>query len=445
MQDLTSGSIRKNVTHLAWPAVITMLLQMVVGIADIAMVGRLGADELAAVGLGRQIVFLFQGLISGVGIGTTALVARYVGARDKEKATLVSEQSIIFGIILSLLIGIPGFFYGDLFIKVLGAEDLVVSIGYDYLQIMFLGIFTVFITFIINAIFRGAGDTKTPMYLMTFINILNIVMNYFLIFGIWRFPFLGVRGAAIATVVSRGIGISIGFYLLLSGKRGIKLRFYYKLDFSIIKKIIRIGFPASGENLINSSAGIVYTMIVVSFGTYAIAAHQVALRSESFSFMPGFGFAIAATTLVGQNLGALKPDRAEKSAYESLKMALLVMGFMGVMFLIFPEYFVRLFTGDPNVIKLAVPCLMIIAVSEPLLAITFVLSGALKGAGDTVFPMIITGISEWSVRIPMAYIFGVVMGYGLIGAWIAMSVETVVRGLLFYIRFRRGRWKSIKV
>lgn len=445
MQDLTSGSIRKNVIYLAWPAVITMLLQMVVGIADIAMVGRLGADELAAVGLGRQIIFLFQGLIFGMSIGATALIARYIGAKEKEKAVLVGEQSIILGILLSFVIGVPGFFYGDSFIRVLGAETLIVSIGYDYLQIMFFGLFTVFITFIINGIFRGIGDTKTPMYLMAFINILNVILNYFLIFGIWKFPFLGVKGAAVATVLSRGVGILIGGYLLYSGKKGVKLRLRYKIDFSVIKKIIRIGLPASGERLIYSSAGIIYTMIVVSFGTFAIAAHQVALRSESFSFMPGFGFAIAATTLVGQNLGAVKTQRAEKSAYESLKLALLVMGSMGILFFVFPEYFVKIFTNDPDVIKLAVPCLRIVAISEPMLAATFVLAGSLRGAGDTVCPMVIAGISQWFVRLPLAYLFGVTLGYGLIGAWIAMTVETIIGGLLFYIRFKRGKWKKIKV
>ncbi|MCK4432414.1 MAG: MATE family efflux transporter [Methanomicrobia archaeon] len=445
MQDLTSGSIRKNVLYLAWPAVVTMLLQMVVGIADIAMVGRLGANELAAVGLGRQIIFLFYGLIFGVSIGTTALIARYIGAKDKEKAVLVGEQSLIFGMILSLIIGITGFFYADTFIKILGPEPIIVSIGYDYLQIMFFGLFTVFITFIINGIFRGIGDTKTPMYLMAFINVLNVILNYFLIFGIWKFPFLGVKGAAIATVVSRGLGIIIGFYLLYSGKKGIKLRLHSQIDFSVIKKIIRIGLPASGENLIYTSAGIFYTMIVVSFGTTAIAAHQVALRSESFSFMPGFGFAIAATTLVGQNLGAVKPQRAEKSAYESLRLALIVMGVMGILFFIFPEYFVKIFTNDPDVIKFAVPCLRIIAISEPALAIMFVLAGSLRGAGDTMYPMIIAGVSHWLLRLPLAYLFGVVMEGGLIGAWIAMTLETIAGGLLFYIRFKKGKWKKIKV
>lgn len=445
MQDLTSGSIRKNVLYLAWPAVVTMLLQMVVGIADIAMVGRLGTNELAAVGLGRQIVFLFQGLISGVSIGATALIARYIGARDKEKAVSVGEQSIIFGLILSLVIGIPGFFYGDIFFKIFGAERIIISLGFDYLQIIFFGLFTVFITFIINGIFRGIGDTKTPMYLMAFINVLNIILNYFLIFGIWKFPFLGVKGAAVATVVSRGLGILIGLYLLYSGKRGIKLRLHYQIDFSIIKKIIRIGLPASGESLIFSTAGIFYTMIVVSFGTVAVAAHQVALRSESFSFMPGFGLAIAATTLVGQNLGAAKPERAEKSAYESLKLGLLIMGSMGILFFIFPEYFVKIFTNDPDVIKLAIPCLRIVAISEPALAIMFVLAGSLRGAGDTVFPMIIAGVSHWLLRLPLAYFLGVVMGGGLTGAWIAMTLETIAGGLLFYIRFKRGKWKTIKV
>ncbi len=445
MQDLTSGDIRKNVFQLAWPAVITMLLQMVVGIADIAMVGRLGAEELAAVGLGRQLTFIFYGVISGVSVGTTALIARYIGEKNEKKARLVGEQSLIFGLFLSLLIGVPGFLYGDTFLRFLGAEPNVIVIGYDYLQIMFAGLFAVFMTFVINAIFRGAGDTRTPMYLMGVINFLNVGLNYILIFGVWKIPFLGVRGAAVGTIISRSLAVIIGLYLLISGTRGFTLALRPTVDLSIIRKIVKVGFPASGERLINSTAQIAYTMIVVSFGTVAVAAHQVAIRSESFSFMPGFGFAIAATTLVGQNLGAEKPKRAEKCAYESLKLAVMIMSIMGVLFFVFPEYFVWIFTDESEVIAAAIPCLMIIAVTEPMLGTMFVLAGSLRGAGDTTSPMIITGLSLWLVRIPMAYFLGVTLDLGLTGAWIAMSFETAVRGTLMYLRFRMGKWKEITV
>ncbi|MEA1993216.1 MAG: MATE family efflux transporter [Euryarchaeota archaeon] len=445
MQDLTSGNIKKSVFHLAWPAVVTMILQMIVGIADIAMVGRLGADELAAVGLGRQLVFVFQGLISGLSVGTTALIARYIGAKEKEKAVAVGEQSLIFGAILSLAVGAVGVLYGDSFLRFLGATPTVVSLGYDYLQLMFAGMFTVFITFAINAIFRGAGDTKTPMYIMGFINLMNVILNYFLIFGIWKVPFFGVRGAAMGTVISRSLGTVVGLYLLLTGIKGFKLQLRPELDFSVVRKIVKVGLPASTERIINSTGGIAYTAIVVSFGTIAVAAHQVAIRSESFSFMPGFGFAIAATTLVGQNLGAKKPKRAERCAYESLKLSVLIMSFMGILFFVFPEYFAKIFTTEPGVISKAVPCLMIIAVTEPMLGTLFVLAGSLRGAGDTRSPMIITAASLWLVRIPMAYFLGVTMGLGLTGAWIAMSFETAVRGALIYMRFRMGKWKMIKV
>lgn len=422
-----------------------MILQMIVGIADIAMVGRLGADELAAVGLGRQLVFVFQGLISGLSVGTTALIARYIGAKEKEKAVAVGEQSLIFGAILSLAVGAVGVLYGDSFLRFLGATPTVVSLGYDYLQLMFAGMFTVFITFAINAIFRGAGDTKTPMYIMGFINLMNVILNYFLIFGIWKVPFFGVRGAAMGTVISRSLGTVVGLYLLLTGIKGFKLQLRPELDFSVVRKIVKVGLPASTERIINSTGGIAYTAIVVSFGTIAVAAHQVAIRSESFSFMPGFGFAIAATTLVGQNLGAKKPKRAERCAYESLKLSVLIMSFMGILFFVFPEYFAKIFTTEPGVISKAVPCLMIIAVTEPMLGTLFVLAGSLRGAGDTRSPMIITAASLWLVRIPMAYFLGVTMGLGLTGAWIAMSFETAVRGALIYMRFRMGKWKMIKV
>ena len=442
-RDYTEANLTKGIFFLAWPAVVTMMLQMVVGLADTAMAGRLGPAALAAVGLGRQFMFFAFAIVGGLATGTTALIAQHYGRGEKQEAFALARQSLMAGTILSILISLLGFFFAEEFLAVMGASPKVIGLGSQYIKIVFGGLITVFNLFLINAAFRGAGDTKTPMFILALINVINIGVNYLLIFGIGPFPRMGVPGAAVGTVFSRFLGTAIGWGLLFSGK--------WRIEFSLkdsflphlqrIRRIFTVGSPAAMERLVRSITQVVFMGIITHLGTLAVAASQVALRAESFSFMPGFGMAIAATTLVGQNIGADLHKRAEKAAYRTVSIAISFMTLMAVAFFFFPEAFISLFTTDEKVIELAVPCLRIVAISEPPLALNMVLAGGMRGASDTRFPMYVTIAGSWFIRLPLAYFLAYPAGLGLLGAWVAMTVDISIRGIIIFFRFRSGKWK----
>lgn len=443
-RDYTKINLTKGVVLLAWPAVVTMMLQMVVGIADIAMAGRLGPEALAAVGLGRQLVFFSFAIVGGLATGTTALVAQHYGRKEREAAFRVTRQSLVAGSLISVLVSLLGFIFAKEYLTLMGAEPEVVNLGSQYIKIVFAGVIMIYNIFLISAAFRGAGDTRTPMFILAFINAVNVGANYVLIFGVGPFPELGVAGAAVGTVLSRSLGTIIGWVLFLTRRFRIKLSLSdsFKPKIREIRRLFSVGAPACGERLIRSISQMVFVGVVTHLGTLAVAATQVALRAESFSFMPGFGMAIAATTLVGQNIGAKLPKRAEEAGYHSVYIALAFMSLMGVLFFFFPRPFIQLFTTDEKVIKLAVPCLKIVAISEPALALNMVLAGGLRGAADTKFPMYITLGGSWFIRLPMAYVLAYPLGFGLIGAWIAMTIDTIIRGFLMLMRYRTGKWKE---
>lgn len=443
-KDYTEADLTKGIFLLAWPAVVTMMLQMVVGMADVAMAGRLGPEALAAVGLGRQIMFLSFALAGGLATGTTALVAQYYGRGEREKAFAFTRQSLMAGSGIALLTSVIGVLFAKQFLSLMGAAPEVVELGTGYLRMVFAGIVMVFNLFLINAAFRGAGDTKTPMFILGLINAVNVGVNYLFMFGVGPFPEMGVPGAAVGTVTSRTLGTVIGWGLFLSGRFRIKLslRDSFRPRWEEIKEIFSVGSPAAVERLVGSLAQMAFIVIVTHLGTMAVAATQVALRAESFSFMPGFGMAIAATTLVGQNIGARKPKRAERAGYRATGVAIGFMGLMGILFFFFPRGFVGLFTSNERVIEMAVPCLRIIAISEPALALNMVLAGGMRGASDTRFPMYVNSAASWLLRLPLAYLLAYPLGFGLVGAWAAMTVDMLVRAVFMVARFKGGKWKS---
>ncbi|MFP4588962.1 MAG: MATE family efflux transporter [Candidatus Acetothermia bacterium] len=443
-RDYTEANITKAVFFLAWPAVVTMMLQMVVGMADIAMAGRLGPTALAAVGLGRQLMFLSYAIVGGLATGATALIAQHYGRGEKSTAYALARQALVGGSLLAVFLGILGVVYAEEFLVLMGAEPEVVEVGGRYIQIVFGGLIAVYNVFLINAAFRGAGDTKTPMFLLGLINIINIGVNYLLIFGVGPFPKLGVPGAAIGTVFSRVLGMAIGWGLFFAGKWRIKFSFSDSFwpHLQQIKRLLQVGVPAAMERLVRSTTQLIFVGIVTHLGTLAVAANQVALRAESFSYMPGFGMAIAATTLVGQNIGAGLPERAEQSGYRAVYISLAFMTGMAVSFFLVPRAFITLFTNDEEVIQLAIPCLRIVAISEPALALNMVLAGAMRGAADTRFPMYITAAGNFLIRLPLAYLLAYPLGLGLVGAWVAMTADTAVRGILMFFRFKSGKWKE---
>lgn len=439
--------VRRRVLTLAWPAIVDQTLAMVIGMVDTAMVGRLGAHALASVGLGAQVMQASTAIFGAVTTGTTALVARFIGAADNQQASNTARQSMLFGGLLASVVAITLILFAPNIMGVLfgNTEEHVLALGAQYVRIVAFSLVPQFLLIVSNGILRGSGDTQTPMRIMALMNVVNVIANYVLIWGIGPFPRLEIRGAALSTALSQVVGATLAITTLVRGRNGIRISLKgLRPDFTALRRVLRIGIPAGVEQIMMQSAQIIYTMIIASLGTVAYAAHRVALNAESLSFMPGFGFALAATALVGQSLGANDPQGAERAGKESARLAVISMSVMGLVFFTVPQFFVSFFTSDPEVVSLSSQVLRIVALGQPFLALAMVVGGALRGAGDTRAVLAITVSGVTTARIGVAYTL-VRMGLGLPGAWIGMIVDLAVRGSLLLIRFRKGAWKHLRV
>ncbi len=449
IKDLTTGNHVGNVLFLVWPVVIASLLQTVVGIADTIMVGRLGTQPLAAVGMGRFVFMVVIVFILAVSTGTQALVALYTGAKDKEQVTCVVDQALILSVIITAVLAIIGLLFSPFFLRLLGAEPEVITLGVPYMRIIFAGLFSMVLNFTINAILQGAGDTRTPLKIMVLINILNIILNYLLIFGIGLFPQMGIIGAAWGTVIARSVGGAIGLWVLVSDRFAARTLLHkrLKIQLRLIKEIIRIGFPAGVQGLVRSGAGMILMRFVAMtvHSTYAVAAFSIGFQIEAISFMPGLAFGAVAMTLVGQNLGARKPERAKQSGSSATMLATLFMSGMGLLLFIFARPIIGIFSTNSDVINIGVDFLRIMAYSQPFLALVMVVSGGLRGAGDTITPLKYTVIHGWLIRLPLAYLLAFLLGFQTTGLWWAMTISTITQGLATWWYFNQGRWQQIKI
>lgn len=461
--DLTEQNLQKATFKLALPAIGEMLMQTLLGFADMAMVGSLGAAAIAAVGLSDMPMMTSMAVFAAMSVGTTALVARMIGANEPKEASNVAKQSLIISIVLAVVFTFLGLIFAKPIIYLMGAQADVFPLAVTFFKITTLGIPMMIITMIMAGVLRGSGDTKTPMYINGLAVILNIFINFFLIFPNRVFELslplighltlhvpganLGVAGSAISTTLARCFaGLTI-LILLLSNRVLVRIDLKEKLrvDWVTIKRILNIGYPAAIEQFLMRFGQLVYGVIVSSLGTVLYAAHRITLTAESISFNVGFGFALAATTLVGQYLGAQRQETAEKSGYIAVGMGIAFMTVVGIFFFIWPDIFIKIFTHDPAILPSARQCLRIVAVSQPFLAAVMGFSGALRGAGDTRRVLIITLVGIWGIRITLAYFLAITLHMGLIGAWLAMTVDLIIRGLLFLKRFSSGKWKTIKV
>lgn len=460
--------MKKRIWELAWPAILANISGTLVNLVDMMMVGQLGSLAIASVGLGGQFSWFMMPLMFAVSTGTLALVARFVGARDIETAEKTLEQSLYLAFLMSIPVLLVGVFFGDDALRIMGASEEVVRLGYSYIKVFFLFYPVNFLGFTAYAALRGAGDSKTPMKLSILTNVLNVFLNYLLIFGKFGFPRLEVVGAALASGISLTVAFITGLYLFLDGRLVLRLPLTFRPDFETIERILRIGIPATIERALFSFYNFIYISIVTRFGTVALAAHQVGLRVESIAYMPAFGFNVASSALVGQSLGEGSPDKAERVVYESLKMVSAFMAVMAVVLIVFPRYLVMPFItrSDPNyaeVMRLAAIYLIIVGISEIPLGWVFVLSGGLRGAGDTKSPMYVTAVSKLLFRIVPSYLLGFGFaipsfsfgpisfqgftfgGLGVVAAWFAMTFETFTSAAMFWWLFKRGRWRYIKV
>lgn len=439
--------IRREVLRLALPATGEQLLGMMIGIVDTFLVGHLGAASLAAVGLANQWVFLAHTLLGALGTGSTALIARFTGAREPEMANAVLRQSMLVAVAVGLSCTALGTLLARPAVRLLGAPTQeVVVLSTTYLTTVAATLAFATLLYLGNACMRGAGDTRTPLYVMLVVNIVNIVVAWTLINGLFGLPKLGVWGSALGAASGQVVGGTIVLALLLRGKSGVQLRLAgLRPDWDMIRRILRVGMPTGLEQLFFRIGNMAYVRVLASLGVAAYAANQVAINGWSLSFMPGFGFAVAATTLVGQSLGARAPDSAERGGYVAYRMGAGLMAVIGLVMIFFPEQIMGFFTNDQEVIGLGALPLQVMGFVQPMLAASMIFAGALRGAGDTRWPMIITAGCIWLVRLPLAYLFAIVFGWGLVGAWSAMSLDMVLRGTFNFLRFRGGGWKTIQV
>ena len=445
-RDLTKGSIIKNIWVLALPMVIEMLMQSTFNIIDLFWVGKLGATAIASVSLAGVILMVYFSIIMGVATSSSALVARRIGEKDNQGANHIIIQALFLGIILSLVFGYIGFVNSGFFITVLGASSDVIREATPYLEIIFAGSITIVFLFLINGIFRGVGDAVEAMYVLLFSNVLNLVLDPLLIFGIGPFPRLGIRGAAIATIFARLCGVILQLFILLHGNARIKLSLEkISIDFSIIYRIIVIGIPASGQLFLRMVAMLVIMRIVTLFGTLAVAAYGIVIKIFQFILFPGFGFGNAAATLVGQNLGAGSPKRAELTAWITGFFNMALLGGVAVIFFIFAPTLIKLFSKDIQVIKFGISCLRIIATSYLFIGLGVVLSRSLMGAGDTISPFIINAFTLWVLQLPLAFILAKSFGLGVNGIWTAIAFANIINVLITASWFRVGKWKYRKI
>lgn len=440
-------SPKKVIFNLAWPVIAEQFLATVTHIVDMMMVGRLGAAAVSAVGLTMQPVFFSMAFASALSVGTTALVSRFIGSDKSSDASEVLQQSIIISFLFSAVLA--GFFYfaAPAILDLMGAEKTVIDLGTGYLRIMTPGFVFMLLGFIVTAALRGAGETKIPMQVNIVINILNVIGNYLLIFGNFGFPEMGVNGAALATTLSRSFGGLVLLFITLSSYTVIKIKFkgLFSIDFELLRRILKVGIPTAMEESVRRLAQLLFVRIIASLGTTSFAAHQIAINAESISYMPGFGIAVAATTIVGQNLGAKNPDGAEEGSFEAWKIGSMIMGFMALIFLFFPEYLIRLYTDNPEIISKAALNLRIIAFSQIPMGTHFIFAGSLRGAGDTKAVFYSTAVSTWIFRLMLGYFLVHTLNLGLIGGWIAMVIDWAVRGSYVFFRFKKGKWKTIEV
>ena len=440
-------TLNRQLFQLAWPSLVENLLQTMLGFVDLVFVGQLGPDAIAGVGLGNQLMFLLQVLFMGLAVGNTALVARAVGAGDKREAERIAKQSLILGVLISVAVAAIGWVYSYDIIRVMGATDDVTAIGGGFLRVTSTFSVVMALMLIGGGTLRGSGDTRTPMVITGFINFINIGLDYLLIFGNFGFPNLGPVGSAVATTIARGVGAVLILFVLF--KRGsvlkLPLRGGWRLHRDAINRILNIGWPAAAEQIVFQVGFLVFSALAILLGTNDLAAQQIAFNISNFSILPAFAFGVAATTLVGQSLGARDPERAQASAWQALKSGMVWMLLMGVGYLLGRRFLVGMYTDDPGVQSLGEMCLTFIAFAQPLQCVSIVLASALRGAGDTRATLVFTFIGIWILRVACGYFLGIVLGLGLFGMWLAWYADFVGRALLVFLRFQAGKWKELRV
>ena len=442
-KDFTEGPIGTALLLLAIPMVLEVALESVFAVVNVFWVNRLGAQAVAVVGLTEAMLSTIYALGMGLGIGATAMVARRIGAKEPEGASRAAVQAILLGILLAIPIGVLGGIFAPDLLRLMGAGTDVVAAGTRFTRIMFFGNGSILLLFLINAIFRGAGDAAVAMRCLWIANIANLILDPILIFGLGPFPRLGVEGAAIATTVGRGIGVVYQFYRLAgTDRRFVIERRHLRLDFGVIRSLFRLSSTGILQILISTTSWIGLVRIIATFGATAVAGYTVAIRVILFALLPSWGLSNAAATMVGQSLGAGKPERGEQAVWRAGFLNLCFLGSIGLLFLVLAPWIVRIFSSDPGVVSIATAGLRAVSLGFPFYAYGMVLSQSFNGAGDTRTPTWLNVICFWLWEIPLAYFLTKVVGMGPLGAFIAIAVAFSTLAMLSAALFRRGGWKT---
>jgi len=444
--EFTSGSIRKAIFMLSIPMILEMLMESIFAIVDIAYVSRVSVNAVATIGLTESVITLVYALAIGLSMAATAVVARRVGEQDIQGARVAAVQAIFLGIAIAIAIGVLGFLFHKEILGLMGAEPDLIAEGAGYTKWLLGGNITIVLLFLINAIFRGAGDASIAMWALVLSNGLNIILDPFFIFGWGPFPELGVMGAAVATNIGRGTAVLFQLGILFFGWGKIKLHLReIVIRTKVMVNLIKVSLGGIAQFLIGTSSWVFLMRIMSEFGSEVLAGYTIAIRVIMFTLMPSWGMSNAAATLVGQNLGAKQPERAETSVWKTGKYNAIFMGVVSLLYLLFANKIVGLFNDSPAVVKSGALCLQVIALGYVFYAYGMVVTQAFNGSGDTRTPTRLNLIAFWLFQLPLAYVLALVVNMEELGVFIAITVAQVLLAILSMVWFKKGRWKTISV
>jgi putative MATE family efflux protein len=445
-RDWTKGSITGNLWSLAWPMTISSSVMMLGPLIDMIWIGRLGPTAMAGVVASGTVVMLINSLIMGLFTGLRALVARFVGAGDNEKANLAAQQGLVVGVVLSLVIAAIGQFLAEDILRLWKLEPDVVTAGATYMRVELIGIFTMSFGMMAQSTMQASGDARTPMNISIGTRLLQIFLAPFLIFGLWIFPELGIRGAALAAVIAQGAGGAVGLWILFTGRTRLRVTLkHFAFDRSIIWRTVKVGIPASLSGIHMNVGNIVFMWFIAPFGTDAVAGHGIVSRIDMFVLMPALGLGSAAGILAAQNLGANQPDRSVKTAWTAVGWFTGIMFIFSIVILVWAPYVVRIFNSDPALVDIAGKFLKIQTVSYMFNGLMVVLMSCLNAVGDTLISMLVDIATMWGIRVPLAYFLPKITTLGVYGVRWALVADTVSSSFVFIAYFLAGRWKHKKV
>jgi len=445
-QDFTEVKLSRAILLLSIPAVLEMIMESVFVIVDIFFVSKLGADAVATVGITESLITIVYAISLGLATATTSMVSRRIGEKNPDKAAQTAFQAIMTGITVSAIIAIPGVIFSERLLESMGASSNISEQLSGYTRVMLGGNVVIMLLFIINAIFRSAGDAAIAMRVLWLGNIINIILDPCLIFGLGPFPELGVTGAAVATTTGRGTAVIYQFWLLFYGKKRIQLSWNkLTINLKIMTRLIRLSLGSIGQNLIGTTSWIALVRIISVFGSEIVAGYTIGIRIVSFVLLPSWGISNAASTLVGQNLGAKKPERAERAVMVTGWVNMILLGAVGLVLVLFPAYFINIFIKDKVVLEAGAECLRIVSLGFIAYGFGMVMVNSFNGAGDTTTPLKINIFAFWMIEIPLAWILAIKSGMNEQGVFIAIVIAESIMTLTAWIVFRQGKWKLKEV